>query len=119
MLTPSRGLVRLASRESGRGPRLDLVLQPTLIAAGDIADSTSGAAQTAALVDTLPGTVAALGDLAYEKGTAEDFANYYQPTWGRFKARTRPAAGNHEYETPGASGYFSYWGAAAGNPTQG
>ncbi len=121
VLTSSRGLVRLASRESGRAPRLDLVLQPaTLIAAGDIADClTNGDEQTAALVDTIPGTVAALGDLAYENGTAQEFANCYQPTWGRFKARTRPAAGNHEYQTAGASGYFGYWGAVAGLPTQG
>ncbi len=119
VLTSSRGLVRLASRESGRAPRLDLVLQPTLIAAGDIADCTPGAQQTAALVDTIPGTVAALGDLAYENGTAQEFANCYEPTWGRFKARTKPAAGNHEYGTAGASGYFGYWGAVAGNSTQG
>ena len=41
------------------------------------------------------------------------------PTWGRHKARTRPAVGNHEYGTPGASGYFGYFGAAAGPPGQG
>jgi hypothetical protein len=27
--------------------------------------------------------------------------------------------GNHEYNTPGASGYFNYFGAAAGDPTKG
>ena len=27
--------------------------------------------------------------------------------------------GNHEYFTPGASGYYKYFGAAAGDPTQG
>src|SRR5581483_6223433 len=43
----------------------------------------------------------------------------YAPTWGRFKARTRPAVGNHEYVTPGAAGYFAYFGAAAGDPATG
>ena len=112
----------LTSREGGRRPQLIVETESppqTLIAAGDIADGTIGDDQTATLVDTIPGTVAALGDLAYENGSASDFATYYEPTWGRFKARTRPAAGNHEYATPNAAGYFGYWGAVAGPPTQG
>jgi acid phosphatase type 7 len=85
-----------------------------LLAAGDIARCNgSGDEATAALLDTLPGTVAALGDLVYESGTAEEFAQCYAPSWGRYKARTRPAAGNHDYETAGAAGYFGYFGSAA------
>ena len=123
VLTALRG-VTLSSREGGRRPQLIVETEPaaapqTLVAAGDIADGTNGDEQTAALVDTLPGTVAALGDLAYENGSASEFATYYEPTWGRFKARTRPAAGNHEYGTANAAGYFGYWGAVAGQPTQG
>jgi hypothetical protein len=125
-LTSSGAPVRLGSRESGFAPRLDLVLRPpeTLIAAGDIADCTPpnpprSDLATAALVDQLPGTVAALGDLAYPDGTLDQFNTCYQTSWGRFKARTRPAPGNHEYTTTGASGYFAYWGAAAGSPGQG
>ena len=112
-----------ASRESG-AKRPQLIVQatpPTLIAAGDIADcAIAKDAETAALVAKIPGTVAALGDLAYEYGTLAEFNACYQPTWGAFKARTRPAPGNHEYEhgTNGA-GYFAYWGAVAGNPSQG
>jgi acid phosphatase type 7 len=114
--------VRVFSRESGaRRPRLvlDVGPPPTLVAAGDIADPGSGAAQTAALLDQIPGTVAALGDLAYENGSGSDFATYYAPTWGRHYARTRPAPGNHEYQTPGAAGYFGYWRAIAGDPSKG
>jgi acid phosphatase type 7 len=115
--------VTLSSREGGRRAQLIVETEPppqTLVAAGDIADCLSnGDEQTAALVNNIPGTVAALGDLAYEDGTAQEFAQCYEPTWGRFKARTRPAAGNHEYHTPGATGYFGYWGAVAGAPTQG
>jgi hypothetical protein len=113
----------LSSREGGRRPQLIVETEPapqTLVAAGDIADCFSnGDEQTAALVNTIPGTVAALGDLAYENGAPHEFAQCYEPTWGQFKARTRPAAGNHEYQTPGAAGYFAYWGATAGAPTQG
>ncbi len=90
-----------------------------MVAAGDIADCTAGPAITAALVDSLPGTVATLGDNAYQRGTADEFARCYEPTWGRHKARTRPSVGNHEYGTPGAAGYFGYFGAAAGEPGKG
>jgi acid phosphatase type 7 len=33
--------------------------------------------------------------------------------------RTGCGVGDHEYRTTGAAGYFNYFGAAAGNPTQG
>jgi len=59
------------------------------------------------------------GDHAYDDGTAEEFANCYHPTWGRHRARTRPAAGNHDYHTAGAIPYFEYFGANAGAVGQG
>ncbi len=67
----------------------------------------------------MPGEIATLGDNAYETGSPSDYANCYAPTWGRLLSRTHPAPGNHEYLTPGASGYFSYFGAAAGAPDSG
>lgn len=92
---------------------------PILLAAGDIADCTSnGALLTARLIESRPGTVAALGDTAYPAGSASDFARCYNPTWGRFKARTRPAIGNHEYLTAGANAYFAYF-ARRSAPTRG
>jgi hypothetical protein len=93
---------------------------PVLLAAGDIADCASaGDEATAALLDTLGGTIAGLGDHAYLEGSAAQFAQCYEPSWGRHKARTRPAVGNHEYRTPGAAPYFAYFGAAAGDPAKG
>ena len=92
----------------------------TLLAAGDVADCNStGDSATAALLAQNSGTVAALGDLAYESGTATEFANCYQPTWGAHKARTKPVPGNHEYNTSGAGPYYDYFGAAAGTRGQG
>ena len=92
----------------------------TLVGAGDIADCASpGDEATAALLDTIPGTVFTTGDSAYEDGTATEFQNCYEPSWGRHKARTRPAAGNHDYHTLGASGDFGSFGAVAGNPNEG
>ncbi len=93
---------------------------PVLLSAGDIAScATNGDQATAALLDGLPGSVVTLGDNAYESGTAAEFANCYGPTWGRQLTRTHPAAGNHDYVTAGAAGYYGYFGAAAGNSTQG
>ena len=91
-----------------------------LVGAGDIGTCIGdGDEATAKLLDRIPGTVFAAGDNVYNSGTAAEFANCYGPTWGRHKARTRPVAGNHEYETPGAAGYFGYFGAAAGDPDKG
>ena len=111
----------IASRETRRrAPRLVLAIDPVLVAAGDIAscDSTGDEA-TAALLDRIPGTVATLGDNVYPTGTSEQFAACYAPSWGRARKRTRPAAGNHDYATEGAHGYFAYFGAAAGDPARG
>lgn len=96
----------------------------TVYAAGDIAHchwteaKWSGAELTARVVETaLAGdrnaVVLLLGDNVYQNGTAAEYQRCYEPTWGRFKARTYPAPGNREYNTPGASGYFGYFGAVA------
>ena len=61
----------------------------------------------------------ALGDLQYENGTFDAFMASYDPSWGRAKDITRPAPGNHEYNTDGAVGYYQYFGAAAGDPAKG
>jgi hypothetical protein len=98
------------------------VFAPTnvLLAAGDIADCTwDGDEKTAALLDNHAGTVLTLGDSVYENGTATEFANCYDPSWGRHKARTRPVPGNHDYNTPEGTGYYGYFGALAGDPTKG
>jgi hypothetical protein len=83
------------------------------VAAGDVEGCGSGAA-TAKLIDGIDGAVAALGDNAYPNGSTGDYAHCYDPTWGRFKSRTRPVPGNHDYDTPRAAGYFRYFGALAG-----
>lgn len=90
-----------------------------LIAAGDIATCDGGGAATAALIEGMAGTVAALGDNAYEDGTAKEFERCYGRHWGRFLARTRPAAGNHEYHSKDAAPYFDYFGPAAGQVGRG
>ena len=91
-----------------------------LIGAGDIAvcGSTGDDATSNILVAT-SGTVFTLGDNAYPDGSATNYANCYNGSWGRVKTRTRPTPGNHEYHTAGASGYFGYFGSAAGDPSKG
>ncbi len=60
-----------------------------------------------------------LGDNAYENGTPEEFATCFDPTWGAFKDRIRPAPGNHDYNSPDAAGYFGYFGAQTGEDRRG
>jgi 3',5'-cyclic AMP phosphodiesterase CpdA len=95
----------------------------TVYAAGDIARCPngakwSGAAETAAtvaagLASDPSAIVLALGDTTYPVGAMAEFTDCYGPTWGRFKDRTWPAPGNHEYATQDAAPYFAYFGARA------
>jgi acid phosphatase type 7 len=93
---------------------------PVLVGAGDISScSGSGDEATAKLIDGIAGVVFTAGDNAYESGSTSEYTNCYNPTWGRFKDRTNPSPGNHEYNTSGATGYYGYFGAAAGDPSKG
>jgi hypothetical protein len=58
--------------------------------------------------------VLALGDTQYYKGEYSNYLKAYRPSWGRVKSTTHPVPGNHEYLTSGASGFFRYFGSAAG-----
>lgn len=92
----------------------------TVIAAGDIAMcGRPSVAQVASLVSTLPGHLVLAGDIAYFQGTAEQFRDCFNPSWGGFRPRWHPVPGNHEHESPGAGPYFAYFGDAAGPPGRG
>jgi LysM repeat protein len=87
---------------------------PVVIAAGDIARcELQEDSLTAYLLDTLEGTILALGDSDQAQGTLQQFNECFGPTWGRHKDRIRPVPGNHEYLTGGAEGYFTYYGDVA------
>jgi Calcineurin-like phosphoesterase len=91
-----------------------------LLAVGDVATCDSQADDTvAALASRLPGTIAMLGDTVYDDGSTPDFRECFDPSWGQMRSRIRPAVGNHEYHTDAASGYFTYFGAAAGEAGKG
>lgn len=102
----------------------------TIYAAGDIADcrrgrpEQTGAADTAAIIaaglaNDANAAVLALGDNTYPIGLLNEFTDCYGPTWGRFKQRTHPTPGNHEYYSPQAAGYYRYFGEAAGQSQRG
>ena len=91
-----------------------LAADPVLVGAGDIANcSRSQDTATARLLGSIPGTVFTAGDNVYTHGSASEFTNCYGPTWGQYKSRTRPAAGDEDYETAGATGYRGYFGSRA------
>jgi hypothetical protein len=90
---------------------------PVLVGAGDIGTCASGGdKQTAALLRGIDGTVFTAGDLAYDRGTAAQYRDCYDPAWGPFKDRTRPAPGNHDWVS-GLDPYLAYWGDRAVGPT--
>ena len=83
---------------------------PVVAAAGDLCSTSTDCAATAALLDTIrPDRVLTLGDNAYDDGSVSQFMRYYDPNWGRFKVKTSPSPGNHDYHTSGAKGYFEYF----------
>ena len=102
---------------------------PVLAVGGDIAcapgktPSTTRCQQGATgnlLAAIGPDYVLPLGDSQYENGTDAEYAGAYAKTgWGANKGISRPAAGNHEYHTVGATPYYSYFGANAGDPAKG
>ena len=103
--------------------RADLSGPPdqTLVAAGNIAScATNGDELTAQLVDAIPGTVVALGDNALPRGRAADYHACYDPSWGRYNARTYAALGDRDFDSAGtAAGTFGYFGSRAGSNATG
>jgi len=95
---------------------------------GDVSTECQQRATSDLLVGAGFASVLALGDNQYACGGYNAYLQSYDPTWGRVKSITRPVPGNHEYQSSGgtdcdptgnASGYFSYFGDAAGIPNQG
>lgn len=92
----------------------------TLVGAGDIAMcSSSGDERTAELLAAVDGVIFTAGDNSQDDGSPEHFRNCFGPSWGMYKDRIKPVPGNHDYVTPGATGYFGYFGDAAGRPGEG
>ena len=94
----------------------DMARADNIGASGDISNVPGGGrgdTQTARLLDRASGNgiglVLPLGDLQYEVGSLAAFQGAYDLSWGRHKAISRPVPGNHEYGTPGAAGYYTYW----------
>jgi Calcineurin-like phosphoesterase len=92
--------------------RSSAVADPVVAIAGDIGVSGPEDEATAALIGRIaPDYVLTAGDNAYPDGTRADFAAHYDPSWGRFKARTRPSPGNHDYHDEAGSPpyYYTYF----------
>jgi hypothetical protein len=93
---------------------------PVVTIAGDIAEAgnntMANAMSTGDLVRSIDPTFAlTAGDNAYPDGSDNDYASKYDPTWGSFKAITRPVPGNHEWHTNG-KGYYDYFFGGAATP---
>ena len=102
----SAGLSRGRLRGQRHGRPTAAARGVTFVGAGDIAPSGNGDDATATLLDGIPGTVFTLGDNVYPNGRRR-LQQLRRPTWGRHKSRTLPVAGNHEYNTANAAGYYA------------
>ncbi len=99
----------------------------SIVAVGDIAHCTGLFGRnkpweaTARLINALSATapVLVLGDMAYEDGTAAEFRDCFNPSWGQFLDRSYPTPGNHEYYSALAGPYYDYYGARAGPDRRG
>ena len=123
----SEDAITFSSREGAHPPELVVTFIPdfisnltptplsfaeavTLVGAGDISMCGNDNDElTAELIESIPGTVFTTGDNAYTDGEYTRFIDCYDPTWGRFKYRTYPIPGNHDYDTPDGAGYFLYF----------
>ena len=92
---------------------------PSSSASGDIASCATQAQLDAAATrrrscPAIQGSIFTTGDNVYPTGTAAEFTNCYEPSWGAVQGRTRPVPGNHDWGNgaPGSlAGYFGYFGA--------
>lgn len=84
--------------------------EAVLIGAGDIAqcgsdiDERTGVLVQRMLAASKNAQAFTAGDNAYPDGTTDQYRRCYEPSWGMFKGRTLPAAGNHDWRTPNAAG---------------
>ncbi len=110
------------------GASADAAPAPVVAATGDAActstqsvtNTTCRQRQVASAIDrTHPDSVWLLGDLQYPSGALSDFQDSFDKSYGAFRKIWRPVVGNHEYVTPGAGGYFDYFGRAAGSRSKG
>ncbi|MEO7350278.1 MAG: metallophosphoesterase [Marmoricola sp.] len=84
----------------------DIACEPGLPASGTNCQQ----AATAAVARGLrPDLVLTLGDHQYDANSTAEFAGSYDKSWGALLSLTRPTVGNHEYKTPQAEGYYTYF----------
>ncbi len=99
---------------------------PVIVAVGDLACQSlaqgqgTATCQSGAVADLIrqigPARFLALGDLQYSKGSLDEFLRVWDVQFGDLRDIIAPAPGNHEYGTPGAQGYFDYFGPIANPP---
>lgn len=120
METPTPAATQASTPEPTPAATPTAATPAILVGAGDIGEcGTGGPAATARVIrqvlDEYPEAIVfTAGDNAYPDGSLSDFDRCYDPWWGRFLDRTRPAAGNHDWQTHDAAGFRTYYGDRAG-----
>jgi hypothetical protein len=121
-VTANNGTASAPATSTAAGPVVASSGDPVVVAVGDIACGTGGACEQAATEAIAqkqnPNAVFVLGDNQYDDGSLAEYegAGAYNSTWGFFNPIVHPVPGNHDYGTPGAAGYFDYFGQSIANP---
>ncbi len=85
-----------------------------LVAAGDMNSGAETDATGRLAQRQQPDLVATLGDHHYPVATLDALRNGYATTaWDGLRAKDHPVPGHHEYDDPGAKGYFAFFGKPA------
>jgi acid phosphatase type 7 len=121
--SPSNEAIRTVA--SGTVDPLTDVGGSLVVTVGDIACAPGGTVTTTTCRDAATASLAKgyrpryaliLGDEQYQAGTAAQFRDGYDKTWGALRSISKPIPGNHEYSTAGASGYYSYFAGQTRSP---
>ncbi len=86
----------------------------TIVATGDMECETSncnGVGTVEQVAQIAPSAFFPVGDLIFY-GTANEYNNYYDPSFGQYRSFSYPAMGNHD----GTTSYYDYWN-GIGNQT--
>ena len=109
----------LGSPNTGLLPIFSQATPFVIAATGDGAAGSTYANAVAAMVEGWhPNMFMYLGDV-YQRGSKDEFMDFYDPTFGPLRKITVPTVGNHEYKIYStAAPYFWYWNYPDSKPTR-
>jgi len=111
----------LASPNAALGGLIPLFAAPTPFTIAAVGDGPSGSVPTLKVADMIkswtPNMFMYLGDV-YQRGSPDEFLDFYDPVYSSLNPQTVAVPGNHEYKVYGsAAPYYWYWQYQNSGPT--